>query len=70
MWKKIGISAMLIQSFFPVQKYEEVIIPTPITMPMRSEERLRVISELDPLARGSFPVCHFLLYDTTLLKMV
>ncbi|KAI0638306.1 Sec63-domain-containing protein [Trametes polyzona] len=37
------------------EDYEEVIIPPARTVPPRALERLIPVSELDPLARGSFP---------------
>lgn len=39
-----------------LQKYEEVTIPTPDKIPMRSSERLIPIHELDDFAKGCFPV--------------
>lgn len=38
------------------QKYWEVTIPTPNKLPMREGEELIRIGELDPMAKGSFPV--------------
>jgi antiviral helicase SLH1 len=38
------------------QDYEEVIIPPARPVPPRETERLIPISELDPLAKGSFLV--------------
>jgi antiviral helicase SLH1 len=38
------------------EDYEEVIIPPAKPVPPRETERLISVSELDPLARGSFPV--------------
>jgi hypothetical protein len=38
------------------QKYEEVIVPPAIPVPPKVTERLIPISELDPLAKGCFPV--------------
>ncbi|KAI9000894.1 Sec63-domain-containing protein [Trametes punicea] len=37
------------------EDYEEVVIPPAKTVPPRASERLIPVSELDPLARGSFP---------------
>ncbi|KAF7968884.1 hypothetical protein HWV62_28912 [Athelia sp. TMB] len=37
------------------EDYEEVIIPPAKTVPPRASERLVQVSELDPLAKGSFP---------------
>ncbi|KAI0775993.1 Sec63-domain-containing protein [Trametes elegans] len=37
------------------EDYEEVVIPPAKTVPPRASERLISVSELDPLARGSFP---------------
>lgn len=39
-----------------LQDYEEVVIPPAKTVPPRGSERLIPVSELDELARGSFPV--------------
>ncbi|KAJ6629115.1 Sec63-domain-containing protein [Mycena sp. CBHHK59/15] len=39
----------------PHEDYEEVIIPPARPVPPRSTERLIPVSELDPLAKGSFP---------------
>lgn len=48
-----------------LQKYEEVTIPTPDKIPMRSNERLIPIHELDDFAKGCFPVrCIALLCET------
>jgi antiviral helicase SLH1 len=38
------------------QEYEEVIVPPAKPVPPRVAERLIPVNELDPLARGSFPV--------------
>ncbi|KAI0352820.1 Sec63-domain-containing protein [Trametes cingulata] len=37
------------------EDYEEVVIPPARTVPPRASERLIPVSELDPLAKGSFP---------------
>ncbi|KAL7282501.1 hypothetical protein ACG7TL_003972 [Trametes sanguinea] len=37
------------------EDYEEVVIPPARTVPPRASERLISVSELDPLAKGSFP---------------
>lgn len=37
------------------QFYEEVTIPPPRTVPMRTEERYIPIPEMDPICRGAFP---------------
>ncbi|KAJ3002623.1 hypothetical protein NUW54_g5749 [Trametes sanguinea] len=37
------------------EEYEEVVIPPARTVPPRASERLISVSELDPLAKGSFP---------------
>ena len=39
------------------QDYEEVVIPPAMTVPPRDNERLIPVTELDPLAQGSFRVC-------------
>jgi antiviral helicase SLH1 len=39
------------------QAYEEVTIPPAKPVPPKVNERLIPVSELDPLAKGSFPVC-------------
>lgn len=44
---------------YVLQDYEEVIIPPAKTVPPRESERLIPVSELDELARGSFPVRDF-----------
>lgn len=38
------------------QDYEEVIVPPAKPVPPQASERRIPVSELDPLARGSFPV--------------
>ena len=38
------------------EEYEEVTIPPARPVPPKTNERLIAVSELDPLARGSFPV--------------
>lgn len=38
-----------------LQDYEEVVIPPAKPVPPRETERLIPVSELDPLAKGSFP---------------
>jgi hypothetical protein len=40
-----------------LQDFEEVIIPPARPVPPRATERLIPVSKLDPLAKGSFPVC-------------
>lgn len=42
-----------------IQDYEEVVLPPAKTVPPREFERLIPVSELDELARGSFPVSDF-----------
>ncbi|CAO1614442.1 unnamed protein product [Parajaminaea phylloscopi] len=37
------------------KEYEEVTIPPPRAIPMRHDERLRPISEMDPMCQGAFP---------------
>lgn len=37
------------------KEYEEVTIPPPRAIPMRSTERLIPINEMDPMCRGAFP---------------
>lgn len=39
------------------EDYEEVTVPPARPIPPRISERLISVSELDPLAKGSFPVC-------------
>ncbi|TFY72750.1 hypothetical protein EVG20_g272 [Dentipellis fragilis] len=40
------------------ETYEEVVIPPSKPVPPRVSERLITVAELDPLARGAFPVRH------------
>lgn len=40
----------------PLQGYEEVIVPPAKVIPPSATERQITVAELDPLARGSFPV--------------
>lgn len=39
-----------------IQDFEEVIVPPTKAVPPREAERLIPVSELPPLAKGSFPV--------------
>ena len=41
---------------YPIQEYEEVTVPPARVVPPRASERLIPVAELDPLAKGSFPV--------------
>ncbi|KAG6840440.1 hypothetical protein C0991_006705 [Blastosporella zonata] len=67
-FKRSWINALILskksQKFFPMskslipsshQEYEEVIIPPAKTIPPKASERLLPVSELEPLARESFP---------------
>lgn len=54
-------------SYF-LQDYEEVVIPPAKTVPPRASERLVPVSELDALARGSFPVSEFMYPNQSQLK--
>lgn len=56
LWSSFSQSAS-----YSLQDYEEVIIPPAKTVPPRESERLMPVSELDELARGSFPVGNFIL---------
>jgi antiviral helicase SLH1 len=38
------------------QEYEEVLLPPAKPVPPKLNERLIPVAELDPLAKGSFPV--------------
>ena len=47
------------------QDYEEVTVPPASVVPPRKSERLIPVAELDPLAKGSFPVRPQLFADLT-----
>ena len=57
------------QTKLALQGYEEVTVPPAKVVPPRATERLIRVADLDPLARGSFPVSREIHQDFQMLRL-